>query len=208
MRLRDYAKREGISYLTAYRWWRAGQLQGRQTPTGMILIDDPRTPAGRPGNRAIIYARVSSSDSRQNAQTQAERLQQWAVASGNIIIDQVIETASGLDDQRPKLHRLMRRDDWDLLVVEHRDRLTRFGFAYLEGWAESAGRKIVVVNQVEPEGGDADLAQDFVAIITSMCQRIYGRRRAARKTERLVAELQDSKIVVALQDTGQRSDCT
>lgn len=194
MRLKDYAKQQGVSYLTAYRWWKAGNLQGHQMPSGTILIDDPTTVQGRPGDRAAIYARVSSNENRHNAETQSERLQQWAIARGHRVVSSTIETASGLDDQRPKLHRLMRLDNWDILIVEHRDRLTRFGYAYLEGWAEATGRRIVVVNEVSPGDKDADLVDDFVAVITSMCQRLYGRRQAARKTERMIAEMRADDV--------------
>jgi putative resolvase len=40
MKLSHFAKKEGISYITAYRWWKLGYLNGRQTASGMILIDD------------------------------------------------------------------------------------------------------------------------------------------------------------------------
>jgi putative resolvase len=72
-------------------------------------------------------------------------------------------------------------------VVEHKDRLTRFGFNYIEQWLKLQDRRIEVVNLAE--NGKEDLIQDFVSIVTSFCARLYGQRRSKRKTERLIAEL-------------------
>ena len=76
-----------------------------------------------------------------------------------------------------------------LIVVEHKDRLTRFGFNYIEQLLKMQGRRIEVINMAE--NGKEDLVQDFVTlcVVTSFCARLYGQRRSKRKTERLIAEL-------------------
>ena len=70
------------------------------------------------------------------------------------------------------------------LVVEHKDRLTRFGFNYIKTLFSEC--EIVVVNEVESK---EDLFEDFVSLVTSFCARIYGRRRSRRKTEELIKKL-------------------
>ena len=80
-----------------------------------------------------------------------------------------------------------------MLVVEYKDRLTRFGFKYLEIIASLQNFKIVVVNSVEDNEGEEDIIQDLVSIVTSMCARIYGRRRSKRKTEKIIQELKDKE---------------
>jgi putative resolvase len=104
----------------------------------------------------------------------------------------VKETGSGLNEQRPKLLKLFSRDDWDVLVVEHKDRLTRFGFGFLEIAAARGRQRIEVVNQTAETDTD-DLMQDFVSVVTSFCARLYGRRRSQRRTEQLIAELGSEK---------------
>jgi predicted site-specific integrase-resolvase len=74
-----------------------------------------------------------------------------------------------------------------VIVVEHKDRLTRFGYNYLEQLLKVQDRRIEVINLAED--GKEDLIQDFVSIVTSFCARLYGQRRSKRKTERLIAEL-------------------
>ena len=73
-------------------------------------------------------------------------------------------------------------------MVEHKDRGTRFGFRYIETLLKGQGREIEVVNQAD--NGTEDLLADLVSIIYSFCARLYGQRRAKRKTERIVAELE------------------
>jgi len=76
---------------------------------------------------------------------------------------------------------LLGKDDYEILIVEHRDRLARFGTAYLE----------LLVNRVEDKTDD--LMTDLVAIITSFAARLYGQRRGKRKTEKIIATLQSSE---------------
>ena len=54
-----------------------------------------------------------------------------------------------------------------LIVVEHKDRFTRFGFNYIEALFEIQGRRSEVVNLAD--NGKDDLMQDLLAIIYSFC---------------------------------------
>lgn len=110
----------------------------------------------------------------------------YCAAKGYTIVDEVKEIRSGLNDQRPKLDQILKRDDYSLLICEHRDRLTRFGFHYLETLLDRCGIQIKVINEMETE--DQELMDDFVSIITSFCSRIYGRKRK-EKTERIIREI-------------------
>lgn len=100
----------------------------------------------------------------------------------------VKEVGSGVNDARPKLLTLLADNGISLIVVEHKDRLTRFGFGYLDTLLTTHGRAIEVVNQAE--NGTEDLLADLTAIVYSFCARLYGQRRAKRKTEAIVRELE------------------
>lgn len=95
----------------------------------------------------------------------------------------------GLNDNRKKLIDLFNDKTVDVIIVEHKDRLTRFGFNYIKTLLAMQNRKIEVVNQVI--GEREYLIADFTSIITSFCARIYGQRRTKRKNEQLIKELQD-----------------
>jgi putative resolvase len=75
-----------------------------------------------------------------------------------------------------------------MIVVEHKDRATRFGFRYLETLLKAQGRTLEVVNQAE--NSTEDLVADLTAIISSLCARLYGQRRAKRQAEKIVRELE------------------
>ena len=66
----------------------------------------------------------------------------------------------------------------------------RFGFRYIETLLELQGRRIEVVNLAD--NGTEDLLQDLVAIIYSFCVRLYGQRRAKRKTEKITQALESN----------------
>jgi putative resolvase len=83
-------------------------------------------------------------------------------------------------------------DNYNILVAEHRDRVTRFGLNYIKLLLETTGKKLEIVN--DADNGKDELMQDLVSVITSFVQRIYGLRRAKRKTEKLIAELKTNGV--------------
>ena len=73
------------------------------------------------------------------------------------------------------------------IVVEHSDRFSRFGLNYIKKLLNIQGREIEIIN--EQSNDRDDLMQDFVSIITSFCERLYGKRRNKRRTEKIIEEL-------------------
>jgi len=191
MKLSDYARKIGISYRTAWRWYKSGRLKGYQVDTGTIIITEPLPDVIAPAleKRVAIYTRVSASENKDNLETQAKRLLDYCAAKGYQVAAIVKEIGSGVNDTRPKLLKLITDPTISKIVVEHSYRLTRFGFNYIEKLLAMQGRHIEVINLVDV--GKEDLIQDFVSIITSFCARLYGQRRSKRKTERIIAELRN-----------------
>lgn len=169
-----------MHYQTAWKWFKDGTLPvpARQTATGTILIDEPR--AEDVGGVAV-YARVSSSDQREDLERQVGRLAAWARAQGLQVTGTVAEVGSGLNGSRGKLKRLLADPAVGTVVVEHRERLARFGVEYVEAAMRAQGRRLVVVEDQEV---DDDLVRDITEVLTSMCARLYGRRSARRRAER------------------------
>ncbi|MBW2671838.1 MAG: IS607 family transposase [Deltaproteobacteria bacterium] len=186
MKLSDWAKQQGISYRTAWRWFRQGRLPCRaeQMPSGTILVyPDEET---QTDEAVVIYARVSSSNQRGDLQRQVERLVTYANARGWRIADIVTEIGSGLNGRRKKLLKLLADPNVRHILVEHRDRLARFGVEFIEAALSASGRKLTVVDETEFKD---DLWQDFVDLVTSMAVRIYGRRGARNRAQRALEAL-------------------
>ena len=141
MKLSTWAKKNGLTYKAAWRLFKTGQLPipATQLKTGTILVYEPTDslPA-----RAALYARVSSHDQtgvslnaddiKNDAERQMERLRTFAAATGLPVAYEVIEIGSGLNGdpsqaQDKKLLKLLADPAITIIVVEHRDRLARFG---------------------------------------------------------------------------------
>ena len=185
MRLSAWAKKQSITYMSAWRMFKNGLLAGAyQLPTGTIIVPEVQILAMMP-DHTVVYARVSSSENRTNLKAQAERVASFCAARGWIVHEIVTECASGLNDKRPKLVKILGDPSVTRIVVEHKDRLTRFGFAYIQLLSKA---EIVVINEVL--GDEPDLMQDFVSLVTCFSARLYGRRRSRRKTEEIIKGLQ------------------
>jgi putative resolvase len=96
-----------------------------------------------------------------------------------------------MNDKRRQLTRLLNKRP-ERIVVEHKDRLTRFGFAYFELLLPKLGCEMVVIDRDLEE--KSDLMKDLIAVIYSFAARIYGLRRgrenARRAKEVLTADAQ------------------
>lgn len=191
MKLSAYAKKIGVSYRTAYTYFQTGVIKGTQLSTGTIIIDEQNTEKTQK-NRAALYARVSSSENKNNLKTQLERIKSYSIAKGYTIVKEVSEIGSGINSTRKKLTALLQDKSYDIIVIEHKDRLARFGTEYIDILLNQLGKKIEIINKVNTE--TEDLTQDLISIITSFSARIYGQRRSKRKTEKIIKSLQKNGI--------------
>ncbi len=184
--LLEYAKENRIHYRTAWNHFKDGKISGAfKNEYGKILIPDENI---KP-EFVVCYARVSSSENKKNLDFQAERLVAYCSAKGYKVRQVIKECASGLNDKRPGLVKLLADPEVSMIVVEHQDRLTRFGFNYIELFMKSRDCRIEVIN--EAANDKEDLMQDFVSLVTSFTARLYGLRRSKRNTEALIKALED-----------------
>jgi putative resolvase len=137
-----------------------------------------------------IYARVSAAEHKPNLITQTDRLVGYCAAQGYQVHLVVKAVGSRVNASRPKFLKLLADPTMTHIIVEHQDRATRFGFRYLETRLAQQGRVIEVVNQAE--NGREDVITDLVASVYSFAARLYGQRRAKRKTDVLVNALTES----------------
>lgn len=213
IKISDYAKRMSLHMRTVYRYFHEGKLEGFQDEsTKSIFIKNPFC-EDKPKEKAdglvrvILYARVSSSENRKNLESQMNRLRGYAAAKGYLVIQEVQEVGSGLNDGRKKLNKILENPtNFDVLLVEHKDRLTRFGFTYIELLLQNVNKCVEVINEVSSD--KEDLIQDFVSVITSFCARIYGRRRSQRITEKMIQELKEQNESVAPKSVSRQEDAS
>jgi len=189
VKLSDYARKMGVNYHTAYDWWRKGLLPvpAEQLPSGTIIVHAETVADGE----TVVYARVSSADQSSGLDAQVARCVGWATSSGLQVDRVVTEVGSALNGARRKFVRLLSDSNVAVIVCEHRDRVCRFGFEYVQAALGGSGRRIEVVDDGELED---DLVRDLTEVVTSLCARVYGRRGAKRRAEAALASAQSVDV--------------
>jgi putative resolvase len=192
IKISKLAKDLGVTKQTLWNWKYADEIEfvkvgglnyvSKETYNNLLGIESKKKES------VVIYCRVSSTENKTNIETQKQRLLNYCNAKGYQVSDVIQEFGSGINDKRPKLEKLLKQQNFTKLVVEHKDRLTRVGFNYINTLLNFNQIEIEVVNSVDDD--KTDLIQDFISIITSYCTRIYGNRRSKRKTEQLIKELE------------------
>ncbi|WP_070896094.1 IS607-like element IS1535 family transposase [Mycobacterium tuberculosis] len=185
MNLAAWAESVGVNRHTAYRWFREGTLPVPAERVGRLILVKTAASASAAAAGVVLYARVSSHDRRSDLDRQVARLTAWATERDLGVGQVVCEVGSGLNGKRPKLRRILSDPDARVIVVEHRDRLARFGVEHLEAALSAQGRRIVVA---DPGETTDDLVCDMIEVLTGMCARLYGRRGARNRAMRAVTE--------------------
>jgi len=196
IKISKLAKDLGVTKATIYNWKNDGKVNFVKSKTNrnFVSLQDYHDLMGiklDKESKNVIYCRVSSTQNKDNLKTQKQRLISYCEAKGYSIYKVIEEFGSGINDKRPKLEKLILEGDFTKIIIEHKDRLSRLGFNYLEMLCKVTGKEIEIVNNVDTD--EEDIIQDFVSIITSFCTRIYGKRRSKRITEKLIKDLTDKK---------------
>lgn len=134
------------------------------------------------------YARVSSNEQKQKGDLdrQSQRLSEYC-AKHNLMVSHIIkDVGSGLNDNRSgfvKLTDLVINKKINKLVVEHKDRLTRFQFKFIKKMFESYGCEVIVINGMDVSDTE-ELAADMMSLLASFSGKFYGKRSAERRKKK------------------------
>ena len=131
------------------------------------------------------YARVSSNEQNQKGDLdrQSQRLSEYCAKKGLLVTYIIKDVGSGLNDNRSgfnKLTELIIQKKVNKLVVEHKDRLTRFQFNFIKKMFESYGCEVVVINDIDVSS-EEELATDIISLMASFSGKFYGRRSVERR---------------------------
>ena len=184
----EVAKIFGVSYVAVKKWAYSGKIKYIKTPGGKYRY--PESEVKRllgeqvPKGRVAVYARVSSADQRGDLEGQKQRLIEYAKGKGYQDIVVIEDVASGLNEDRSglaKLFELVAQRQIEAVFVTCRDRLTRFGFRYLEAFFSSHGCRIETIDAEELKEPQRELVEDLIATVASFAGRIYGARSHKRR---------------------------
>jgi len=191
LKLSEYAKMMGVHYVTAFRWFKKKKIEGAfQSESSSIFVKLPEDPIKNKIDIVTIYCRVSNQSRKNELNYQIDRCVKFCNERG-LKVDFIFkEIASGMNDSRKKLWEMLDKKP-NIIVVENKDRLTRFGFTYLEKLLKNQGCEIIVMNPNKDD--EQDLMKDLVSIITSFCCRLYGLRRMKNKVDKIKSVLYEQK---------------
>jgi len=187
--------------------FRDGRLPvpSEQLATGTVIVHVPAQSSGG----IALYARVSSGDQKADLDRQLVRLTEYAVSNRLFIVDTVKEVGSGLNGHRKGMMRLLRNPDVHTIVVEHRDRLMRFGFEYVESALAAQNRKIVVIEPEEMTGHAAGNAGHrpcgLQCAAGNAGHRPCGLQCAAGNADDIVRDLHEVIVSMCTRLYGKRS---
>jgi len=195
-----------------YRTGKASQLLGISKPTLIRKIKSGEIKAYRVGreyripeseikrllegktlDKVVIYARVSSRDQKEGLERQVEYLKNYCSTKGYHVTKILTDISSGLNENRrglKQLFKLIEGGEVGKVVITYKDRLTRFGFKYLEQYFNSHGVEIEVIFDDEEKTPEKELVEDLLSVVTSFAGKLYGAR--SHKKKRLVEAVKNA----------------
>lgn len=133
--------------------------------------------------KLLIYARVSTHKQKDNLDRQVGRLLEHAIVLSKDF-ELYKDIGSGLNDNRKSFKKLLNRiSEPDVLgiLIEYKDRISRYGFATLETYCNNLGVSVYVMNKSESQDFEQEFSKDIVSLIASYSARLYGRRGGRAK---------------------------
>ncbi len=193
VKIGEAAKLLGVNPQTLRRWEDSGAIQPlKRTPKGTRLYSLQELLGAKDHTYpTIAYARVSSSDQKEDLERQHAVLEAFCNKNGwqtEIIRD----LGSGMNYNKKGLLRLLElivHGKMSRLVLTHKDRLLRFGADLIFRLCELKGIEIVIINKGEQPSFEEELTGDVMEIMTVFCAKLYGRR--SHKSKKLAEEIEN-----------------
>lgn len=191
--LAETAQRLGVSVKTLRRWDKTEEFPAIRTPTGhrRYLQSEVDKRLGIQRTQAstlpvATYCRVSSHEQKQKGdlERQEGRVLAYCVKQSYSVLQSFTEVGSGMNDNRSKLHALIKLvtgHKINRVIIEHKDRLTRFNFRLYQAFFESHGVEIEWTSETLPKSSEAELVEDIISLMSSCSAKVYGRRSAERR---------------------------
>lgn len=192
--IKDTASYLNVSQDTLRKWDKADKLKPLKTVGGHRRYDTDaldefiglkQKEEGKTSIVCATYARVSSNEQKQKGDLdrQSQRLSEYCAKHGLLVTHIIKDVGSGLNDNRSgfvKLTDLVIQGKVNKLVIEHKDRLTRFQFKFIKKMFESYGCEVIVINGIDVSDTE-ELAADMMSLLASFSGKFYGKRSTERR---------------------------
>ena len=125
--------------------------------------------------RVAIYTRIATKKHVHYLEKQKEKLYRYCQKRGYEVALEVAEIASGINEKRKGLQRLMnaaKRGEFEKIVVESEDRLARFGVGYLYAYFTKCGVNIEIPNRTKNREQTEELIDDLVSMVRFLTNKM------------------------------------
>jgi len=193
LKITDAAKYLGVNISTLRRWEDEGKILSERTTGGHRRYDKDllNSIVNKRKNikLTIAYARVSSSDQKEDLQRQIDNLSQYCIARG-YQFKVLSDLGSGLNYTKKGLIELLElicSNEIERIVINYKDRLIRYGYELIEEVCKHHNVSIEIINHTEDKTYEQELVEDMISIITVFSSRLYGSR--SHKNKKIINEI-------------------
>ena len=181
----------GIKQQTLYNWTKEGKIKFHKISDHLNIYDDDSVYAlignkqNKRNRKIISYSRVSTQNQKEQLKEQTQRIYDSCISRGIKLDEQLEDIKSGMSEDRPSFQKLIRmvvKNEVELVVIENKDRLIRFGYSTIESIFKYFGTKILVLNDtIENKTYEQELTEDLISIIHYFTMKSYSHRRKLNK---------------------------
>jgi len=179
----ELAKLLGVSLSTIYRWLKKHKISEPERTFGNHRRFN-KSKFIQKNTKTILYSRVSSYGQKKDLERQTNSLKIYAEAKSYKNIEIISDIGSGLKYNKKGFKLLLKlivNQEINTIIIQHKDRLSRFGLGIIESFSNQFGTKIVVIEKEENKSKDILLMNDLMALLTSFTGSIHGRRSHKNK---------------------------
>lgn len=191
MKAKDVRSILGITQQTLYNWTKEGKIKFQKISDHLNIYDDNSVYAlignkqNKRNKKIISYSRVSTQNQKEQLKEQTQRIYDSCISRGIKLDKQLEDIKSGMSEDRPGFQELIRmvvKNEVELVVVENKDRLIRFGYSIIESIFKYFGTNILVLNDtIENKTYEQELTEDLISIIHYFTMKSYSHRRKLNK---------------------------
>lgn len=191
MKSKEVLKILGVTRTTLTKYVKEGTIKVTKMKNGYYNYDDDSVYAfiglkkKKHNSKIISYARVSTQNQKEQLKAQSNRIYEYCISKGIVLDEQIEDIKSGMSFDRKGFDKLCQeviRGNVEMIVIENKDRLMRFGYEMFEKFFRYFGTKILVLNsEISNKGYEQELTDDLISIIHYFSMKSYSHRRKLNK---------------------------
>lgn len=191
MKSKEVLKILGVTRTTLTKYVKEGTIKVTKMKNGYYNYDDDSVYAfiglkkKKHDSKIISYARVSTQNQKEQLKAQSNRIYESCISKGIVLDEQIEDIKSGMSFDRKGFDKLCQeviRGNVEMIVIENKDRLMRFGYEMFEKFFRYFGTKILVLNdEISNKSYEQELTDDLISIIHYFSMKSYSHRRKLNK---------------------------